>query len=145
MSQESINVVFSGKRVVDLNDRALRHVTVGLGGPLNGIPREDGFDITVASEIMAILCLATDIEDLKRRLANIVIGYRYDRIPVSVGDLQVEGALALILKDAIKPNLVQTIYGTPAFVHGGPFCQILLTDVTLYWRQKQLFVQLIIL
>ena len=111
-----------------MNDRALRHVTVGLGGPLNGIPREDGFDITVASEIMAILCLATDIEDLKRRLANIVIGYRYDRTPVSVGDLQVEGALALILKDAIKPNLVQTIYGTPAFVHGGPFCQILLTD-----------------
>ena len=112
------------KRVVDLNDRALRHVTVGLGGPLNGIPREDGFDITVASEIMAILCLATDIEDLKRRLANIVIGYRYDRTPVSVGDLQVEGALALILKDAIKPNLVQTIYGTPAFVHGGPFANI---------------------
>ncbi len=112
------------KRVVDLNDRALRHVTVGLGGPLNGIPREDGFDITVASEIMAILCLATDVEDLKRRLANIVIGYRYNRTPVSVGDLQVEGALALILKDAIKPNLVQTIYGTPAFVHGGPFANI---------------------
>ena len=112
------------KRVVDLNDRALRHVSVGLGGPLNGIPREDGFDITVASEIMAILCLATDIEDLKRRLANIVIGYRYDRSPVYVRDLVVEGALALILKDAIKPNLVQTIYGTPAFVHGGPFANI---------------------
>ena len=112
------------KRVVDLNDRALRHVTVGLGGPLNGIPREDGFDITVASEIMAILCLATDIEDLKRRLANIVIGYRYDRTPVSVGDLQVEGALALILKDAIKPNLVQTTEQTPALVHGGPFANI---------------------
>ena len=112
------------KRVVDLNDRALRHVSVGLGGPLNGIPREDGFDITVASEIMAILCLATDIEDLKRRLANIVIGYRYDRSPVYVRDLEVEGALALILKDAIKPNLVQTIYGTPAFVHGGPFANI---------------------
>ena len=112
------------KRVVDLNDRALRHVSVGLGGPLNGIPREDGFDITVASEIMAILCLATDIEDLKRRLANIVIGYRYDRSPVYVCDLEVEGALALILKDAIKPNLVQTIYGTPAFVHGGPFANI---------------------
>ena len=112
------------KRVVDLNDRALRHVSVGLGGPLNGIPREDGFDITVASEIMAILCLATDIKDLKRRLANIVIGYRYDRSPVYVRDLEVEGALALILKDAIKPNLVQTIYGTPAFVHGGPFANI---------------------
>ena len=112
------------KRVVDLNDRALRHVSVGLGGPLNGIPREDGFDITVASEIMAILCLATDIEDLKGRLANIVIGYRYDRSPVYVRDLEVEGALALILKDAIKPNLVQTIYGTPAFVHGGPFANI---------------------
>ena len=112
------------KRVVDLNDRALRHVSVGLGGPLNGIPREDGFDITVASEIMAILCLATDIEDLKGRLANIVIGYRYDRSPVYVRDLEVEGAVALILKDAIKPNLVQTIYGTPAFVHGGPFANI---------------------
>lgn len=112
------------KRVVDLNDRALRKVTVGLGGPLNGIPREDGFDITVASEIMAILCLATDINDLKERLANIVIGYRFDRCPVYVRDLAVEGALTLILKDAIKPNLVQTIYGTPAFVHGGPFANI---------------------
>ncbi|HEM5997130.1 TPA: formate--tetrahydrofolate ligase [Streptococcus suis] len=111
-------------RVVDLNDRALRKVTVGLGGPLNGIPREDGFDITVASEIMAILCLATDINDLKERLANIVIGYRFDRSPVYVRDLAVEGALTLILKDAIKPNLVQTIYGTPAFVHGGPFANI---------------------
>lgn len=112
------------KRVVDLNDRALRKVTVGLGGPLNGIPREDGFDITVASEIMAILCLATDINDLKERLANIVIGYRFDCSPVYVRDLVVEGALTLILKDAIKPNLVQTIYGTPAFVHGGPFANI---------------------
>ncbi|HEL1550120.1 TPA: formate--tetrahydrofolate ligase [Streptococcus suis] len=112
------------KHVVDLNDRALRKVTVGLGGPLNGIPREDGFDITVASEIMAILCLATDINDLKERLANIVIGYRFDRSPVYVRDLAVEGALTLILKDAIKPNLVQTIYGTPAFVHGGPFANI---------------------
>lgn len=87
-------------------------------------PREDGFDITVASEIMAILCLATDIDDLKERLANIVIGYRFDRSPVYVRDLAVEGALTLILKDAIKPNLVQTIYGTPAFVHGGPFANI---------------------
>ncbi|MTB63954.1 formate--tetrahydrofolate ligase [Streptococcus sp. zg-86] len=112
------------KRVVDLNDRALRKVTVGLGGPLNGIPREDGFDITVASEIMAILCLATDLKDLKERLANIVIGYRFDRSPVYVRDLKVEGALTLILKEALKPNLVQTIYGTPAFVHGGPFANI---------------------
>ena len=112
------------KRVVDMNDRALRNIVIGLGGKGDGVTRENGFDITVASEIMAILCLATDIEDLKRRLANIVIGYRYDRTPVSVGDLQVEGALALILKDAIKPNLVQTIYGTPAFVHGGPFANI---------------------
>lgn len=112
------------KRVVDLNDRALRHVTVGLGSPINGIPREDGFDITVASEIMAILCLTTNVEDLKERLANIVIGYRFDRSPVYVRDLEVQGALALILKEAIKPNLVQTIYGTPAFVHGGPFANI---------------------
>ncbi|MCB4959467.1 formate--tetrahydrofolate ligase [Streptococcus mutans] len=112
------------KRVVDLNDRALRHVTVGLGSPINGIPREDGFDITVASEIMAILCLATNVEDLKERLANIVIGHRFDRSPVYVRDLEVQGALALILKEAIKPNLVQTIYGTPAFIHGGPFANI---------------------
>lgn len=112
------------QRVVDLNDRALRHVTIGLGSPVNGIPREDGFDITVASEIMAILCLATDINDLKERLANIVVAYRYDRTPVYVRDLKVEGALTLILKDAIKPNLVQTIYGTPALVHGGPFANI---------------------
>ena len=112
------------KRVVDLNDRALRQVTIGLGGPLNGVPREDGFDITVASEIMAILCLATDLENLKERLASIMIGYRYDRTPVYVRDLKVEGALTLILKDALKPNLVQTIYGTPAFVHGGPFANI---------------------
>lgn len=112
------------KRVVDLNDRALRQVIVGLGGPVNGVPREDGFDITVASEIMAILCLATDLKDLKERLANIVIAYTYDRKPVYVRDLKVEGALRLILKDAIKPNLVQTIYGTPALVHGGPFANI---------------------
>ena len=119
------------KRVVDLNDRALRHVNVGLGGPLNGIPREDGFDITVASEIMAILCLATDINDLKERLANIVVAYRYDRTPVYVRDLEIEGALTLILKDAIKPNLVQTIYGTPALVHGGPHgCNSVLATAT---------------
>lgn len=112
------------KRVVDLNDRALRQVIVGLGSPVNGVPREDGFDITVASEIMAILCLATDLDNLKERLSNIVVAYRYDKSPVYVRDLQVEGALALLLKDAIKPNLVQTIYGTPAFVHGGPFANI---------------------
>lgn len=112
------------KRVVDLNDRALRQVVVGLGSPLNGIPREDGFDITVASEIMAILCLATDLQDLKKRLANIVIAYNTRREPVYVRDLNVEGALTLILKDALKPNLVQTIYGTPALVHGGPFANI---------------------
>lgn len=112
------------KRVVDLNDRELRQVIVGLGGPIQGVPREDGFDITVASEIMAILCLATDLDDLKARLARIVIGYTFDKEPVTAGDLKVEGALALLLKDALKPNLVQTIYGTPAFIHGGPFANI---------------------
>lgn len=112
------------KRAVDLNDRELRKVIVGLGGPIQGVPREDGFDITVASEIMAILCLAADLEDLKARLARIVVGYTFDRQPVTAGDLKAEGALALLLKDAIKPNLVQTIYGTPAFVHGGPFANI---------------------
>lgn len=112
------------KRVVDLNDRALRKVIIGLGGPLQGVPREDGFDITVASEIMAILCLATSLDDLKKRLARIVIGYTYDKQPVTVADLEVEGALALLLKDAICPNLVQTIEHTPAFVHGGPFANI---------------------
>ncbi|HBL1822633.1 TPA: formate--tetrahydrofolate ligase [Enterococcus faecium] len=112
------------KRVVDLNDRELRKVIVGLGGPIQGVPREGGFDITVASEIMAILCLAADLEDLKARLARIVVGYTFDRQPVTAGDLKAEGALALLLKDAIKPNLVQTIYGTPAFVHGGPFANI---------------------
>lgn len=112
------------KRVVDLNDRALRQVIVGLGGPVQGVPREDGFNITVASEIMAILCLAIDLEDLKFRLGNIVIGYTFDRAPVTVSDLGVQGALTLLLKDALKPNLVQTIYGTAAFVHGGPFANI---------------------
>lgn len=112
------------KRVVDLNDRELRQVVVGLGGPVQGVPRQDGFDITVASEIMAILCLATDIDNLKELLGNIVVGYTYQREPVYVRDLQVQGALALLLKDALKPNLVQTIEGTPAFVHGGPFANI---------------------
>ena len=112
------------KRVLDLNDRALRHVTVGLGGPLQGVPREDGFDITVASEIMAIFCLATNLKNLKERLARIVFGYTYDREPVTVSQLGVEGALTLILKEAMNPNLVQTIEGTPAIIHGGPFANI---------------------
>jgi len=112
------------KRVVDLNDRALRRITVGLGGPANGFPREDGFDIVVASEIMAIFCLATSLDDLKRRLGSIVVGYTRDRAPVTAHDLQAEGAMAVLLKDAFRPNLVQTLEGTPAFVHGGPFANI---------------------
>ena len=112
------------KRVLDINDRALRNIIVGLGGPVQGVPREDGFDITVASEIMAIFCLATSLENLKERLANIVIGYTFLKEPVFVRDLGVEGALALLLKDAFKPNLVQTIEGTPALIHGGPFANI---------------------
>jgi len=112
------------KRVLDMNDRALRYVNVGLGGPTNGVPREDGFNITVASEIMAILCLSRDIKDLKDKISRITIGYTRDRKPVTVADLKVDGALAMILKDAIKPNLVQTIEGTPALVHGGPFANI---------------------
>lgn len=112
------------KRALDMNDRALRHVTIGLGGPAQGVPREDGFDITVASEIMAVLCLATSREDLKERLARMVIGYTYDREPVTVRDLEAQGALALLLKEAFKPNLVQTIEGTPAIIHGGPFANI---------------------
>ena len=112
------------KRVLDMNDRALRNVIVGLGGPTQGVPREDGFNITVASEIMAILCLSTDLADLKSNISKITIGYTRDRKPVTVADLKVEGALAMILKDAIKPNLVQTIEGTPALVHGGPFANI---------------------
>ncbi|MFJ3331996.1 formate--tetrahydrofolate ligase [Enterococcus sp. NPDC086594] len=112
------------KRVVDLNDRALRQVIVGLGGPLQGVPREDGFDITVASEIMAILCLATSIDNLKERLGKILIGYSFEKQPIYVKDLAVQGALALLLKDALKPNLVQTIEGTPALIHGGPFANI---------------------
>lgn len=112
------------RRVVDMNDRALRQMVIGLGGPAQGVPRESGFDITVASEIMAVFCLATDLKDLKRRIARITFGYTYDRRPVTVGDLGVEGALAMLLKDAIRPNLVQTIAGTPALVHGGPFANI---------------------
>nr|WP_238399815.1 formate--tetrahydrofolate ligase [Staphylococcus pseudintermedius] len=112
------------KRVLDMNDRALRQVIVGIGGPTQGVPREDGFNITVASEIMAILCLSTGIKDLKESISKITIGYARDRQPVTVKDLGVEGALAMILKDAIKPNLVQTIEGTPALIHGGPFANI---------------------
>lgn len=112
------------KRVLDMNDRALRNIVIGLGGPGQGIPREDGFDITVASEIMAIFCLATNLQDLKNRLSDIVIGYTYTKEPVFVRDLGVEGALTLLLKDAFKPNLVQTIEGTPAIIHGGPFANI---------------------
>jgi formate--tetrahydrofolate ligase len=112
------------KRVLDMNDRALREVVIGLGGPTQGIPRQDGFDITVASEIMAVFCLATDLADLRRRLGRITFGYTFDRSPVTVADLGVQGALTLLLKEAIKPNLVQTIAGTPALVHGGPFANI---------------------
>jgi formate--tetrahydrofolate ligase len=112
------------KRALDLNDRALRNVIIGLGGPMQGVPREDGFDITVASEIMAVLCLAKDLKDLKRRLSEMVVAYNMEKQPVTVSQLGVEGALALILKDAVKPNLVQTIEHTPALVHGGPFANI---------------------
>jgi len=112
------------KRVLDMNDRSLREVVIGLGGPAQGVPRQDGFDITVASEIMAVFCLATDIADLRARLGRITFGYTYDREPVTVADLGVQGALTMLLRDAIKPNLVQTIAGTPALVHGGPFANI---------------------
>ena len=112
------------KRVVDMNDRQLRYITCGLGGKANGVPREDGFDITVASEIMAIFCLATSITDLKERLSKIVVAYTRDDKPVTAGDLNAQGAMTALLKDALKPNLVQTLEGTPAFVHGGPFANI---------------------
>ena len=112
------------KRVLDMNDRALRHIIVGLGGTTSGVPRESGFDITAASEIMAILCLSDDMTDLKRRLGNIFVGYTKDRKPVYARDLNVQGAMAALLKDAIKPNLVQTIEGNPAIIHGGPFANI---------------------
>lgn len=112
------------KRVLDMNDRALRDITVALGGPGNGYPRQDGFDIVVASEIMAIFCLATDLDDLKRRLGRIVVAYTRDREPVTAADLKAEGALTAVLKDALSPNLVQTLEGTPSLVHGGPFANI---------------------
>ena len=112
------------KRCVDMNDRQLRFITDGLGGRVNGVPREDGFDITVASEIMAIFCLASSITDLKERLSRIIVGYTFDDKPVTAGDLKAVGAMTALLKDALKPNLVQTLEGTPAFVHGGPFANI---------------------
>lgn len=114
----------SWKRVMDMNDRSLRKIVAGLGGTASGIPRETGFDITAASEVMAILCLAADLKDLKERLGNIFIGYTFDKKPVFTRDLKANGAMAVLLKDAIKPNLVQTIEGTPAFIHGGPFANI---------------------
>ena len=112
------------KRCVDMNDRQLRNIVDGLGGKVNGVPREDGFDITVASEIMAVLCLSNSISDLKRRLGKIIVGYTYDDKPVTARDLKAQGAMTALLKDALKPNLVQTLEGTPAFVHGGPFANI---------------------
>ncbi|MBK6996043.1 MAG: formate--tetrahydrofolate ligase, partial [Lewinellaceae bacterium] len=112
------------KRVVDMNDRALRDIVISLGGINNGYPREDGFDIVVASEVMAIFCLATSLKDLKERLGNIVVGYTQDRSPVTARDLNAHGAMTVLLKDAIKPNLVQTLEHTPAFIHGGPFANI---------------------
>ncbi len=112
------------KRCVDMNDRQLRFITDGLGGRVNGVPREDGYDITVASEIMAVLCLSSDITDLKERLSRIIVGYTYDEKPVTAGDLKAAGAMAALLKDALKPNLVQTLEHTPAIVHGGPFANI---------------------
>ncbi len=112
------------KRVTDTNDRALRNIVVGLGGPINGIPRQDGFMITVASEIMAVLCLASDITDLKARLSKIVVGYTYDNKVITAGDIKVAGAMAALLKDAVKPNLVQTLENTPCIIHGGPFANI---------------------
>ena len=112
------------KRAVDMNDRQLRNIVDGLGGKPNGTPREDGFDITVASEVMAVLCLASDITDLKERLARIIVAYTYDDKPVTAGQLKAHGAMAALLKDALKPNLVQTLEGTPAFIHGGPFANI---------------------
>ncbi|MCI8827867.1 MAG: formate--tetrahydrofolate ligase [Ruminiclostridium sp.] len=112
------------KRCVDMNDRQLRNIVDGLGGRMQGVPREDGFDITVASEVMAVLCLATSISDLKERLSRMVVAYRYDDTPITAGDLKAQGAMTALLKDALKPNLVQTLEGTPAFIHGGPFANI---------------------
>ena len=112
------------RRCVDMNDRQLRCVVDGLGGKINGVPREDGFDITVASEIMAVLCLSGSVRELKERLSKMIVGYTFDDRPVTAGQLGAQGAMAALLKDALKPNLVQTLEGTPAFVHGGPFANI---------------------
>src|SRR5213078_3413880 len=112
------------RRAIDMNDRSLRQIVTSLGGVANGYPREDGFDITVASEVMAIFCLARDLDDLKQRLANIIVGYTRDRKPVRAGQINAQGAMTALLKEAIAPNLVQTLEGTPAFVHGGPFANI---------------------
>jgi formate--tetrahydrofolate ligase len=125
--KRSLNIdprTIAWKRVMDMNDRALRDITIGLGGTGNGVPRQDGFNITPASEVMAILCLATSFEDLKKRLGDIYVGQRWDRTPVYARDLKAEGAMAILLKDAIKPNLVQTLEGNPAILHGGPFANI---------------------
>ncbi len=125
--QNNLNIdprTIKWKRVMDMNDRALRQITIGLGGTLNGIPREDGFNITPASEVMAILCMSKDIDDLKSRLANIFVGFTFDKKPIYARDLKAQGAMAILLKDAIKPNLVQTLEGNPAILHGGPFANI---------------------
>ncbi|QRN85255.1 formate--tetrahydrofolate ligase [Clostridia bacterium] len=122
LNMDPTRIVF--RRVIDLSDRALRNIVIGLGGPAHGIPRQDGFDITVASEIMAILCLADDLMDMKKRFSEIIVGYTYDRKPITAGDLEAQGAMTLLMKDAIKPNLVQTLENTPAFIHGGPFANI---------------------
>ena len=112
------------KRCLDMNDRALRNIVIGMGGKINGVPREDGFQITVASEIMAILCLASDLDDLKKRIGNILVGYKYSSEPLYARELGVQGAMTALLKDALKPNLVQTLENTPALIHGGPFANI---------------------
>lgn len=129
LQQQSVSLgidprTITWKRVMDMNDRSLRKTVIGLGGPMEGIPRETGFNITAASEVMAILCMATSMQDLKKRLGNIFIGYTYDKKPIFARDLKAEGSMAVLLKDAIKPNLVQTLENTPAIVHGGPFANI---------------------
>ncbi len=122
LNMDPTRIVF--RRVIDLSDRALRNTVIGMGGPAHGVPRQDGFDITVASEIMAILCLSDDLMDMKKRFADIVVAYTYDRKPVTAAQLEAQGAMTLLMKDAIKPNLVQTLENTPAFIHGGPFANI---------------------
>ncbi len=124
MRSDSISAASCWRRALDMNDRALRETVVELGGPVNGFPREDGFDITVASEVMAAFCLAADLEDLEQRLGRMIVGLTYDRRPITAADLKAEGAMAVLLKDALKPNLVQTLEASPALVHGGPFANI---------------------